>query len=131
VPDVTFRLILVTGDTNAKLAEVKQEAQSTQSVVEKPAAVKISAEKTLATIRDVKIAVGSVNEVVGTWVCTLNSLLYAAITHQRQAMTVTLVAIFLKGSIEQVYVPKLPANYRRYRRLNTKGISWGSITCYF
>jgi hypothetical protein len=45
MPDLTFKLILTTTDANVKLAEVKQEAESTQSVVEKPVAVKISAEK--------------------------------------------------------------------------------------
>lgn len=39
MPDLTFKLILVTDDANVKLAEVKQEAESTQSVVEKPVAV--------------------------------------------------------------------------------------------
>jgi hypothetical protein len=39
MPDLTFKLVLVTDDANVKLAEVKQEAESTQSVVEKPVAV--------------------------------------------------------------------------------------------
>ena len=60
MPDLTFKLILVTDDANVKLAEVKQEAQSAQSVVEKPVSVKITAEQALATIRDVKIAVDGV-----------------------------------------------------------------------
>jgi len=34
MPDLTFKLILTTTDANVKLAEVKQEAESTQSVVE-------------------------------------------------------------------------------------------------
>ncbi len=49
MPDLTFKLILVTDDANVKLAEVKQEAQSAQSVVEKPVSVKITAEQALAT----------------------------------------------------------------------------------
>ncbi|MFA7026310.1 MAG: hypothetical protein WC176_10670 [Candidatus Cloacimonadaceae bacterium] len=60
MPDLTFKLILTTSDANVKLAEVKQEAESTQSVVEKPVSVKISAEQALGTIRDVKIAVDGV-----------------------------------------------------------------------
>ena len=91
MPDLTFKLILVTDDANVKLAEVKQEAESTQSVVEKPAAVKISAEQALATIRDVKIAVDGVIAAVGGLVRSMNSLLDASLV-QRQAMTLASVA---------------------------------------
>ena len=91
MPDLTFKLVLVTDDANLKLAEVKQEAQSTQSVVEKPAAVKITAEQALATIRDVKIAVDGVLQVVGGLVRSMNGLLDASLG-QRQAMTLASVA---------------------------------------
>ena len=91
MPDLTFKLVLVTNDANLKLAEVKQEAESTQSVVEKPAAVKISAEQALATIRDVKIAVDGVLQVVGGLVRSMNGLLDASLG-QRQAMTLASVA---------------------------------------
>ena len=63
----------------------------TQSVVEKPAAVKISAEQALATIRDVKIAVDGVMQVVGGLVRSMNGLLDASLG-QRQAMTLASVA---------------------------------------
>ncbi|MDP3113323.1 MAG: hypothetical protein Q8M98_00980 [Candidatus Cloacimonadaceae bacterium] len=91
MPDLTFKLILVTDDANVKLAEVKQEAQSAQSVVEKPAAVKISAEQALATIRDVKIAVDGVIQVVGGLVRSMNGLLDASLG-QRQAMTLAKIS---------------------------------------
>ncbi len=91
MPDLTFKLILVTNDASLKLAEVKQEAESTQSAVEKPAAVKITAEQALATIRDVKIAVDGVLQVVGGLVRTMNGLLDASLG-QRQAMTLASVA---------------------------------------
>ncbi|MDP3114212.1 MAG: hypothetical protein Q8M98_05475, partial [Candidatus Cloacimonadaceae bacterium] len=91
MPDLTFKLILVTDDANLKLAEVKQEAESTQSVVEKPAAVKISAEQALATIRDVKIAVDGVIQVVGGLVRSMNGLLDASLA-QRQAVTLAKIA---------------------------------------
>ena len=91
MPDLTFKLILVTDDANVKLAEVKQEAVSTQSVVEKPAAVKISAEQALATIRDVKIAVDGVIQVVGGLVRSMNGLLDASLA-QRQAMTLAKIS---------------------------------------
>jgi hypothetical protein len=98
MPDLTFKLILVTDDANVKLAEVKQEAESTQSVVEKPAAVKISAEQALATIRDVKIAVDGVIAAVGGLVRSMNSLLDASLV-QRQAMTLATIA-FGDGAAE-------------------------------
>ena len=75
--DLTFKLILTTTDANVKLAEVKQEAESAQSAVEKPAQVKITAEQALATIRDVKIAVDGVMQVVGGLVRSMNGLLDA------------------------------------------------------
>ena len=79
MPDLTFKLVLVTNDASLKLAEVKQEAESTQSSVEKPAAVKITAEQALATIRDVKIAVDGVLQVVGGLVRSMNGLLDASL----------------------------------------------------
>jgi len=91
MPDLTFKLVLVTNDASLKLAEVKQEAESTQSAVEKPAAVKITAEQALATIRDVKIAVDGVLQVVGGLVRSMNGLLDASLG-QRQAMTLASVA---------------------------------------
>ena len=91
MPDLTFKLVLVTNDASLKLAEVKQEAESTQSAVEKPAAVKITAEQALATIRDVKIAVDGVMQVVGGLVRTMNGLLDDSLG-QRQAMTLASVA---------------------------------------
>jgi len=91
MPDLTFKLVLVTNDASLKLAEVKQEAESTQSAVEKPAAVKITAEQALATIRDVKIAVDGVLQVVGGLVRSMNGLLDASLG-QRQAMTLASIA---------------------------------------
>jgi len=91
MPDLTFKLVLVTNDASLKLAEVKQEAESAQSVVEKPAAFKITAEQALATIRDVKIAVDGVLQVVGGLVRSMNGLLDASLG-QRQAMTLASVA---------------------------------------
>jgi hypothetical protein len=91
MPDLTFKLVLVTNDASLKLAEVKQEAESTQSAVEKPAQVKITAEQALATIRDVKIAVDGVLQVVGGLVRSMNGLLDASLS-QRQAVTLASVA---------------------------------------
>lgn len=91
MPDLTFKLVLVTNDASLKLAEVKQEAESAQTAVEKPAAVKITAEQALATIRDVKIAVDGVLQVVGGLVRSMNGLLDASLG-QRQAMTLASVA---------------------------------------
>ncbi len=91
MPDLTYKLVLVTNDVSLKLAEVKQEAESAQSAVEKPTAVKITAEQALATIRDVKIAVDGVLQVVGGLVRSMNGLLDASLG-QRQAMTLASVA---------------------------------------
>jgi hypothetical protein len=91
LPDLTFKLVLVTNDASLKLAEVKQEAESAQSVVEKPAAVNISAEQALGTIRDVKIAVDGVLQVVGGLVKSMNGLLDASLS-QRQAVTLATIA---------------------------------------
>ncbi len=91
MPDLTFKLILVTDDANVKLAEVKQEAQSAQSVVEKPVSVKITAEQALATIRDVKIAVDGVVSVVSGLVRSMNSLLDASLG-QRQSFKLASIA---------------------------------------
>ena len=91
MPDLTFKLVLTTTDANLKLAEVKQEAESAQAVVEKPAQVKITAEQALATIRDVKIAVDGVLQVVGGLARSMNGLLDASLG-QRQAMTLASVA---------------------------------------
>lgn len=91
MPDLTFKLVLVTNDASLKLAEVKQEAESAQTAVEKPTAVKITAEQALATIRDVKIAVDGVMQVVGGLVRSMNDLLDASLG-QRQAMTLASVA---------------------------------------
>jgi hypothetical protein len=74
--DLTFKLVLVTSDASLKPAEVKQEAESAQAAMEKPAAIKITAEQALATIRDVKIAVDGVLHVVGGLAKSMNSLLY-------------------------------------------------------
>ncbi len=90
MPDLTFKLVLITNDASLKLAEVRQEAESTQAVVEKPATVKISAEQALATIRDVKIAVDGVLQVVGGLARSMNGLLDASLG-QRQAMTLAAV----------------------------------------
>ena len=91
MPDLTFKLILVTDDANVKLAEVKQEAQSAQSVVEKPVSVKITAEQALATIRDVKIAVDGVVSVVSGLVRSMNGLLDASLG-QRQSLKLASIA---------------------------------------
>jgi len=49
--------------------------ESIQSAVVKPAAVKITAEQALATIREVKIAMDGVLQVVGGLVRSMNGLL--------------------------------------------------------
>ncbi|MDP3114578.1 MAG: hypothetical protein Q8M98_07350, partial [Candidatus Cloacimonadaceae bacterium] len=84
MPDLTFRLILTTDDASVKLTEVKQEADTAKSSVEKPITVKVTAEQALATIRDVKIAFDGVMQVVGSVVSAMNDYLNASLS-QRQA----------------------------------------------
>jgi hypothetical protein len=86
MPDLTFRLILITDDASVKLGEVKQEANSAKEQIEKPAAVKISAEQALATIRDVKIAFDGVMQVVGSVVNTMNGYLNASLDARQSAI---------------------------------------------
>ncbi len=86
MPDLTFKLILVTDDANVKLAEVKQEAESAKSSVEKPISVKVTAEQALATIRDVKIAFDGVLQVVSSVINTMNGYLNASLEARQSAI---------------------------------------------
>jgi len=86
MPDLTFRLTLITDDASVKLGEVKQEATSAKEQIEKPAAVNISAEQALATIRDVKIAFDGVLQVVGSVVNTMNGYLNASLDARQSAI---------------------------------------------
>lgn len=86
MPELTFKLILITDDASVKLGEVKQEANSAKEQIEKPAAVKISAEQALATIRDVKIAFDGVLQVVGSVVSTLNGYLNESLAARQSAI---------------------------------------------
>jgi PHD/YefM family antitoxin component YafN of YafNO toxin-antitoxin module len=91
MPELTFKLVLVTNDANLKLSEVTQEANTAKEQIEKPAAVKITAEQALATIRDVKIAFDGVLQVIGSVVSSMNSYLDASL-EQRQAAILAKVA---------------------------------------
>ena len=86
MPDLTFKLILVTDDANVKLAEVKQEAESAKTSVEKPISVKVTAEQALATIRDVKIAFDGVLQVVSSVVNTMDGYLNASLEARQSAI---------------------------------------------
>jgi len=86
MPDLTFKLILITDDANVKLAEVKQEAESAKSSVEKPISVKVTAEQALATIRDVKIAFDGVLQVVSSVINTMNGYLNASLEARQSAI---------------------------------------------
>ena len=86
MPELTFKLVLITDDANLKLSEVTQEASSTKEQIEKPTAVKISAEQALATIRDVKIAFDGVLQVIGSVVSTMNGYLNASLDARQSAI---------------------------------------------
>lgn len=91
MPELTFKLVLITDDANLKLSEVTQEANTAKEQIEKPAAVKISAEQALATIRDVKIAFDGVLQVIGSVVSAMNGYLNASLA-QRQAAILAKIA---------------------------------------
>jgi hypothetical protein len=86
MPELTFKLVLVTDDANLKLSEVTQEANTAKEQIEKPAAVKITAEQALATIRDVKIAFDGVLQMVGSVVNTMNNYLNASLDARQSAI---------------------------------------------
>jgi hypothetical protein len=86
MPELTFKLVLITDDANLKLSEVTQEANAAKEQIEKPAAVKISAEQALATIRDVKIAFDGVLQMVGSVVNTMNNYLNASLDARQSAI---------------------------------------------
>jgi hypothetical protein len=86
MPELTFKLVLVTDDANLKLSEVTQEARTAKEQIEKPAAVKISAEQALATIRDVKIAFDGVLQVIGSVVSSMNGYLNASLDARQSAI---------------------------------------------
>jgi len=86
MPELTFKLVLITDDANLKLSEVTQEANTAKEQIEKPAAVKISAEQALATIRDVKIAFDGVLQMVGSVVNTMNNYLDASLDARQSAI---------------------------------------------
>jgi hypothetical protein len=86
MPELTFKLVLITDDANLKLSEVTQEANTAKEQIEKPAAVKISAEQALATIRDIKIAFDGVLQVIGSVVSTMNGYLNASLDARQPAI---------------------------------------------
>lgn len=89
--ELSFRLILQTDDATGKLAGVRQAADGLRQDVEKPAVVKISAEQSLATIRDVKIAFDGVLQIVSGATTAINGLLDDALS-ARQAMRLAGIA---------------------------------------
>lgn len=99
------RLIIQThtekSDATVKLAEVEQDAESAQSVVEKPVSMKISAEQALASILDVKIAVdGVISAVSGlalaiVVISTISISVITLSSHQRYLWKMFLTTIML------------------------------------
>ncbi len=84
--ELSFRLILQTDDATGKLAGIKQEADGLKSALEKPHQVKIDAAASLASIRDVTIAVQGVMQAMSSLTRGINGFLDAELT-QRRALT--------------------------------------------
>lgn len=84
--ELSFRLILQTDDATGKLAGIKQEADGLKSALDKPHQVKIDAAQSLASIRDVTIAVQGVMQAMSSLTRGINGFLDAELT-QRRALT--------------------------------------------
>lgn len=84
--ELSFRLILQTDDATGKLAGIKQEADGLKSALDKPHQVKIDAAQSLASIRDVTIAVQGVMQAMAGLTRGINGFLDAELT-QRRALT--------------------------------------------
>lgn len=84
--ELSFRLILQTDDATGKLAGIKQEADGLKSALDKPHQVKIDAAASLASIRDVTIAVQGVMQAMSSLTRGINGFLDAELT-QRRALT--------------------------------------------
>lgn len=89
--ELSFRLILQTDDATGKLAGIKQEADGLKSALEKPHQVKIDAAQSLASIRDVTIAVQGVMQAMSSLTRGINGFLDAELS-QRRALTLAQVA---------------------------------------
>ena len=89
--ELSFRLILQTDDATGKLSGIKQEADGLKSALEKPHQVKIDAAQSLASIRDVTIAVQGVMQAMSSLTRGINGFLDAELT-QRRALTLATVA---------------------------------------
>jgi len=72
-------------DANGKIRAVKHDLDEVQQKVEEPKVVKITADQALATIRDVKIAIDGVGQVLRAVTTQINGLLDANL-RQKQAM---------------------------------------------
>lgn len=91
MPELSFRLILQTDDASGKLRNVAAESDALKGKIEEGKIFRISAEQALGTIRDVKIAVDGVVQVIQSVTAQLNGLMEAG-RKQRDAMTLTTLA---------------------------------------
>ncbi len=106
MPELSFRLVLVTDDAKAKLASVTQEAETAKGQIEKPVAVKITAGEALATIRDVKLAFDGVMQVVNSVVSSMNSYLDEALA-ARQSQKLATIAFKESAAEMSNYAQKM------------------------
>lgn len=96
--ELSFRLILQTDDATGKLSGIKQEADGLKSALDKPHQVKIDAAQSLASIRDVTIAVQGVMQAMAGLTRGINGFLDAELG-QRRAMILATQA-FGEGATE-------------------------------
>lgn len=98
MPELNFKLLIITDGADGKLHAVEQNLDAVKKKAEEPKEVKLSAEKSLATIRDLGLAVGSVLAAISKLTSGINGFMDASL-QQRQAQTLATLA-FKDGARE-------------------------------
>lgn len=91
MPEITFKLLLITDGADGKLHATEQNIEKIKKDAEAPKTLKLDAEKSLATIRDLGISIGSVLAAVKQLTAGVNNLLDSSL-QQRQAQTLSNLA---------------------------------------
>ena len=89
MPELSFRLIMDTGDASVKLSEIKRETEDVKGAVESPKKLKIDASQALASIRDVTVAVAGVAQAISGISAGINRLLDAELGQRRSLILAT------------------------------------------
>ncbi len=98
MPEINFKLLLITDGADGKLHAVQQNLDEVKRKAETPTEVKLNAEKSLATIRDLGLAVGSVFTAISKLTSGINGFMDASLG-ARQSQTLANLA-FKDGAKE-------------------------------